>query len=59
MISTHLAFARNTIPVFYNILKCLQILRRFYVQNGQIPNFRPVSSKTLIVKANLITSWHI
>ena len=59
MILTHLAFARNTIPVFYNILKCLQIIRRFYVKTEGIPNFRPVVSKTLITKANLINSWHI
>ena len=44
MILTHLAFARNTIPVFY-ILKCLQIIRRFYVKKKQNPNFRPVVSE--------------
>ena len=59
IILTHLALARNTIPVFYNIYKCLQILRRFYVKREQIPNFRPVVSKTLATKTNLIDSWHI
>ena len=59
MILTHLAFARNTIPVFYNILKCLQILRRFHVKRERILNFRPVVSKTLITKTNLINSWDI
>ena len=38
MILTHLAFARNTIPVLY-IFKCLQILRRFYVKREQICAF--------------------
>ena len=57
MILTHLAFARNTIPVFYNTLKCLQILRRFYVKRERIPNFRAVVSKALITKTNLINSW--
>ena len=46
MILTHLAFAKNTIPVFYNILKYVQILRRFYVSWERIPDFRPVVSKT-------------
>ena len=46
-------------PVFYNILKCLQILRRFYVKRERILNFRPVVSKTLITKTNLINSWGI
>ena len=59
MILTHLAFARNTIPVFYNLLKCVQIIGRFYVKRERIPNFRPVVSATLITKNNLINSWHI
>ena len=29
------------IAAFYDILKCLQILRRFYVKRERIPNFRP------------------
>ena len=50
MILTHLAFARNTIPAFYNILKCLQILSWFYVKRERIPNFRLVVSKAPIPK---------
>ena len=59
MILTHLAFARNAIPVFYNLFKYLQIIRRFYVKKERIPNFRPVVSEILITKTNSINSWHI
>ena len=44
IVLTHHALARSTIPVFYNIYKCLQIIRRFYVKRERIPNFRPVVS---------------
>ena len=59
MILTHLAFARNAVPVFYDILKCLQILIRFNMKRERIPHLRPEVSKTLITKTNLINSWHI
>ena len=59
MILTHLAFTRNTISVFYNILKCLQIFNRFYMKRERILNFRPVVSMTLITKTNLVNIWHI
>ena len=59
MILTHLAFTRNTIPVFYNILKCLQILRGFYVKRERISDFSTALSKTLITKTNFINNWHI
>ena len=55
MILTHLAFARNIISMFYNVLKCLQILRRFSMKRERILNFTPVVSNTLITKANLTT----
>ena len=53
MILTHLAFARNIIPVFYNILKCVQILRRFYVKRRWIPNFKPVVSWLIVGTSRL------
>ena len=59
MILTHLAFTRNTISVFYNILKCLQIFKRFYMKRERILNFRPVVSMALITKTNLVNIWHI
>ena len=50
MLLTHLAFVTNTIPVFYNILKCLQILRRFYVTGSEFQILCPYYLRLLSPK---------